>query len=1146
MYTPDNIAGLEAYLACVFYEIGLADKGKCICRLQPLSVNYDRSDVNIRRHYLAFINDTPVAFMTIGIGLDDLYHKAVEFSNACPAISCKCLFYRKHNNINLLAQEYFQGCDLENGWKQKVLNEQQIIFAVKMVLKSLNTTLVNSSNEAREHELKDLIDCFSDKVCWDSFDRTWVANIYMPLLKESLLTGTALRRWTNGDLITRNIMIDIQNNVRLVDYEFAMSTHFYLNDYVRLMEFTDIPKALLLKGVGDYQALSEGSILFFWICHAILSAKVVSKDKLRDDASMYNGYLSYLRSMIIKESPSIKSFFMQQIINEKIKSDTLEAQFEVAKLKYTKIESELRKLLTIEQNKVIQLQSSDLLRINNQIKKHRIISSLYYRIRPFLKYLSHKLFNNNVPTMRTLANENDIKFSIDSINNIIVSHNLLPIAIRSTSKYLTVYGWIIDTQANDTLKSVNVYIDNKIFTCGYGIIRTDVADKFKSPNYKYSGFKCDIPVEEIKAGKHKLFLQGFTKANKEYRLAKQYVLIDMNFKRLSIFLRLIKKLFQYLRSPRMTLQKVLKANTYVKRYGVKIFLLKCLQIFCGHSILNSEQYKIWIKENEPDYVSLQKQREKEFLVYPKISIIVPTFNARITMLISMLNSVVSQTYSNWELCVVDGGSKNRDVKRILSKYAASNAKIRVKFLSINKGITGNTNEAISMATGDFIAFLDHDDILAPFALFEIVNAIQDNPDVKCLYSDEDKISGDGKKRYNPFFKPDFAPDTLRSYNYICHFFVCRKDIGDSIGWVRKGFDGAQDYDFILRLSEKTQQFVHIAKILYHWRAHSNSTALSSNNKISSATAGKKCLEEHLQRIGSPGSVSNVLNSEYYDVQFPLSFIPLVSIIIPNKNQSGLLKKCISSIMEKSSYRKFEIIVIENKSTEQQIFDLYNELKKHPNVKVIEWDYEFNFSALNNFAVQQAEGEIVLFLNNDVEVISVDWIERMLQHAIRKDVGAVGAMLYYPDDTIQHAGVIVGLGGVAGHSHKCLSRYHSCYTNRLQIVQNLSAVTAACLMMRKEVFTDVGGFDEDLVVAFNDVDLCLRIRGKGYLIVWTPYAELYHHESKTRGLDNTTERIRRFNHEISIIHERWAGFLAKGDPYYNCNLTTNKEDFSIKD
>ncbi len=450
-----------------------------------------------------------------------------------------------------------------------------------------------------------------------------------------------------------------------------------------------------------------------------------------------------------------------------------------------------------------------------------------------------------------------------------------------------------------------------------------------------------------------------------------------------------------------------------------------------------------------------------------------------------------------------------------------------------------------MSTGDFIALFDHDDLLHPAALYEMMKAIcEENADF--IYTDENTFQKTPEDAYCPHFKADFAPDTLRSYNYICHFTAFSKKLLDKLGeGFRSEFDGSQDYDMVLRLTEQAQKIVHIPKILYYWRCHVNSVASDISAKPYTVVAAKKALQEHLKRVGLKGEVLDSSIPSTYRIAYEIEGNPLISILIPNKDHIDDLEKCINSIREKSTYSNWEIIIIENNSTEEETFAYYEELKKDSRIRVVVWDSEFNYSAINNFGAQSARGEHLLLLNNDVEILTPDWIEQMLMFSQRNDVGAVGAMLYYPDDTVQHAGVILGIGGVAGHAHKYFNRGNYGYMSRMTIAQNYSCVTAACVMISRDVWDEVDGLDESFKVAFNDVDLCMRIRKAGYLVVWTPYAELYHYESKSRGFEDTPEKQKRFQGEVLRFQDRWGKELQEGDPYYNPNLTLVHENFSCR-
>lgn len=584
---------------------------------------------------------------------------------------------------------------------------------------------------------------------------------------------------------------------------------------------------------------------------------------------------------------------------------------------------------------------------------------------------------------------------------------------------------------------------------------------------------------------------------------------------------------------------------YLKKNGLRATVYRVLK-GAGPMPVDKRKLKKIAKDY---YISAQRREQEENAQFPKdikFSVLVPLYNTPESFLKAMIESVQAQTYKNWELCLADGSDKEHSfVGEICKKYADGDRRIKYEKLERNLGISENTNACIRMATGEYIALFDHDDLLHPSALYEVMRAICGHG-ADFIYTDENTFSEEPRDAYNPHFKPDFSPDTLRSYNYICHLSAFSRELLDSVGYFRSEYDGSQDYDLILRLTEKAKKVFHIRKILYYWRAHKNSVAQDVGAKPYTVTAAKKALAAHLERCGLKGEVLDSSVPTTYHIKYEIDGNPLISVIIPNKDHTDDLDICLKSLYEKTSYKNFEVIIVENNSTEKETFEYYEAIaQKHGNVKIVKWEGNFNYSAINNFGVNYAKGEFILLLNNDVEIINGSCLEEMLMFAQRKDVGAVGAKLYYSDDTVQHAGVILGLGGTAGHAHKHFGRSHPGYMARASIAQNLSACTAACLMMRRDVFDEVGGLDENFEVAFNDVDLCMKIRKKGYLVVFTPYAELYHYESKSRGNDSTPEKLERFRGEIDRFKEKWQKQLDDGDPYYNPNLTLTRDDFSLK-
>lgn len=559
-------------------------------------------------------------------------------------------------------------------------------------------------------------------------------------------------------------------------------------------------------------------------------------------------------------------------------------------------------------------------------------------------------------------------------------------------------------------------------------------------------------------------------------------------------------------------------------------------------------YQKWIVRHLPGSKELEKQRRTKFEYQPKISIVVPLYKTPEKYLRQLVDTVKAQTYPNWELCLSDGSGADSPIRKLLESLASSDERIKVIFHEKPLQISENTNAGIEAATGDYIAFADHDDELTPHALFQCVKALNENRDIRILYSDEDKMSMDGHKFFQPHFKPDYNPDLLCTVNYICHLFVVDREIISQVGMLRKEFDGAQDYDFIFRCVEtvKPEQIYHIPRILYHWRCHEDSTAENPESKTYAFEAGKRAIEEHYKRTGIN---AEVLQGEFlglYRTRFIRDHDPLISIIIPNKDHIADLKRCMDSIDKKSTYQNYEYIIVENNSTEEETFQYYKKLEaENPKAHVVYWDREFNYSAINNYGATFAKGEYILLLNNDTEIINEDCLEQLLGYCMRSDVGAVGARMYYEDDTIQHAGVVIGFGGIAGHCFVLQPRGTTGYCHRIICAQDYSAVTAACMMVKRSAFNEVGGLTEELAVAFNDIDFCMKLRAAGYLIVYNPYAELYHYESKSRGLDDTPEKVARFAREIETFEKRWPEILKDGDPYYNPNLTLDSQDFSLR-
>ena len=606
----------------------------------------------------------------------------------------------------------------------------------------------------------------------------------------------------------------------------------------------------------------------------------------------------------------------------------------------------------------------------------------------------------------------------------------------------------------------------------------------------------------------------------------------------------------------MRIQNIInQVRYYRKKYGIRKTIKKIIskvysKIFRREENLKMqserEKYQVWIKNNEPTAEELEVQRQNKFEINPKFSIVIPMYNTPVNFFTELVDCLKAQTYSNWEMCLADGSPKKNEE---LDPIIKSDERIKYVFLSENKGISGNTNEALKLATGDYILLVDHDDLIPVFCLYELSKRINKNPEAEFIYTDEDKIEGTKDKRCDPHFKPDFAIDTLRSNNYITHLSVFKKELMDKLGGFRDKYNGAQDFDIIIRATENTKNIIHIPKVLYHWRVHPNSTAMVADAKPYAYEAGIKVIEDHLERQGLEAKVTHGGDIPgVYEVEYKVKGNPKVSIIIPNKDSVKLLRNCINSILKLTTYKNYEIIVVENNSTEAKTFDYYETIQKLEKVRVIKYPEKgFNYSKIINFGVKNCEdSEFVVQLNSDTELLTNNWLEKFIGFAQREDVGAVGARLYYEDKSIQHAGIGVGICDLAANLLTNTPRNFHAYFGRECLTQDLSAVTGACLFSRRSIYEEVGYMDEEnFAVAFNDVDFCLKIRQKGYLIVYNPYVEFMHYESKTRGYEDTPEKKERFERESNNFRTKWRKVLDAGDPYSNINFDKNTAQYNVR-
>lgn len=695
-----------------------------------------------------------------------------------------------------------------------------------------------------------------------------------------------------------------------------------------------------------------------------------------------------------------------------------------------------------------------------------------------------------------------------------------------TTNNLTITGWALDTI---TKESPTFTINNENQVSAYNIqrvLREDVNQIYQTEPAIEAGFV--VTLEGIKQKKvlpfH--FQSSAHVITVDFPLNKKYPVIPGTEDKVTRLWIKAKKGFKYM---------------------AKNGISHTIQRAKIEKLRNQASYPNWLARNEVLDIEAMTQEIATFHYQPKISIAMPVYNVEEKWLRLCIDSILNQVYTNWELCMADDASTDPNVKKILTEYQQLDERIRVVFREQNGHISEATNSALAIATGEFVALLDNDDELAINAFYEVVKVLNENPELDLIYSDEDKIDMDGN-RSDPAFKPDWSPDLLLGTNYISHLGVYRRSILEEIGGFLKGYEGSQDYDLVLRFTEKTtkERIKHIPKVLYYWRMLPTSTAVDQGSKGYAFEAGLRAVQDALVRRGMNGHATHGAANGLYDVYYDIESEKLVSIIIPTKNGYKDVQRCVSSIIEKTTYQNYEIIMADNGSTDPKMHELYAEFEQQlPGRFFVESiDIPFNFSTINNRAAKKAHGEYLLFLNNDTEVITENWLTLMVSFAQQERIGCVGAKLLYPNNTVQHAGVILGLGGVAGHGHYGYPHGDLGYFGRLAINVNYSAVTAACLLMKKADFDAVGGFEEAFTVAFNDVDLCLKVQALGRDNVWLHEAELYHFESQTRGYDDKGKKKKRFEQEKVMMEEKW-GPLIENDPFYNPNLTRDIPNFSLR-
>lgn len=921
-----------------------------------------------KRFYKLTLDGSPDLHLSYGERLKDTYERLKAFNRQLPRYTCKPVFFSEGQKYDLLGQEFFSGQPIDKALISGKVSEHEvteILDKLRIALKSLE---VDSSKSAMLSELNEFGNLLKQNKFFSEFDKTVLTESLLPYLKEKSSCLAPKIRWSNGDMAARNIILSDNTDFRIIDCEFALQTHFFDEDWVRLSRYSHSQFSSLTSINKQIAQPNEFIATFFWLRQALLESQIHS----------------------------------DQCDSNSLKKD-LEIDLSNA-------------YLTINSLKSLQKKPSLLLKgISRQLFDH-----IKWR-----KNLERKLF---VESHRRI----DAETSLDKL-------------------------------------------DSKI-----SLIQESASWKKTAP-LRFLRRKF---IDPIKRGE----LQE-TKDSTERKKAK--------------------------------------------------------------GLGPTKLYRKWIAKHDRFGFREYNKAKKQLALLkakPLFSILLPVFDPDENHLRATIHSVISQIYTNWELCIVNDASKNPYVKALLDSVASGDERVKISHRKTNGHISQASNDAAELAKGDFLVLLDHDDLLRPHSLLRNAQKINEDERLQLIYSDEDKLDEHGA-RFDHYFKPDWNPDLFISQNYLCHLTCLSRKAFMGVGGFRTGVEGSQDWDLLLRVTEqiKDKEIGHIPEILYHWRATDKSTAKALKNKTYALSGSLKVVNDALERRNEKAlaEISDIENG-YLRIKYSTpAQPPLVSIIIPTKDRLNLIARCIESVLDKTCYSNYEIIVLDHESSDPSVIEYFKSLISQDRVRFLKVSGKFNYSKINNFGARQAKGEILLFLNNDIEVVEGEWLNEMVTQTIRPEIGCVGAKLLYPNNKVQHGGVIMGLGGVAGHSHKHFHADDPGYKHRLKLVQNYSAVTAACLSIRKSVFEEVNGFNEKtLKVAFNDVDLCLKVKQSGYRNLWTPYSVLIHHESASRGRDDSPDKIIRFQREILYLKKKWQHIIEE-DPSYNSNLTLRREDFGLR-
>jgi len=1047
--------------------------------LEPMPGNPERRDYNTRRRFLVRTNTSSLAVLVVGKDLTELRQKSELFSQAYPDLACPVFASGTADNDDVLLTEYFAGQTASNALNDPLIGETGLLAALQRLADQLKFAQKASTPEAMTGE----IDAVRSKVLgipyWTNADRSFLEDIVFPFVSEKLSSLPLACRVTNGDFVLSNILLNAQGETRIIDYEQAVLTHFHQEDWLRLT-YWNAPRPIREFALSQVDNIDTIQ-LYLWLKQLYFEAEVNQPAKAQADLQHWG---REIRRTLNRQDTGLQRSLLWPTEKRSDISQLLQLQSK-AYYNYTRA-IELFAFANQREIKIRQMQASFSWRATAWLRAlRRKCIDPYFRRPTSLQ----SPINNGIS-----ASAPGFPFSYSDFfrpETIPLQFKInRPIDWTTALAKTAVEGWVF-TELPIKLCKVRARVGERLYSGTYGLDRTDIAEKFLAQ--ATSGFLIEIALQDNDA---EIVLETSDDQGIWYPFFSRSLVVQRH----------------------QTARAAFRSYTnWVARYDTL------------------------------DSVQLEALRNDSSNIKnaPLISVVLPVYNVPERFLIQAIESVRCQVYVNWELCIADDASTLPHVKRVIEQYVKNDPRIKAVFRPKNGHISEASNSALEIASGEFTSFLDHDDELAPHALYCIAKQISDHPAVEIIYSDEDKIDENGC-RFAPHFKPDWNPDLLTSQNYFCHLTTYRTHTLRLVGGLRTGFEGSQDWDLALRITEriKPDQIIHIPRVLYHWRAIEGSTAALLSAKSYTNQAASKAIEEHFSRKAEAVKLSMIIGGHWRVHRRLSTPAPLVTLIIPTRNRRDLLVRCVESIIDKTAYRNFEFLIADNESTDPKLKAYYKKAGKRQRFVVLPCPGPFNFSAINNRAVEQAHGEIIGLLNNDLEAINPDWLDEMVGHAMRPDIGVVGAKLYYPDMTVQHAGVITGIGGVAGHAFKHSARRdQGTPQNRAHVTHNVSAVTAACAVLRKSVYLEAGGFDENnLKVAFNDVDFCLRVQDLGYRNLFTPFAEFIHHESASRGAEDSPEKVARFQTEVAFMKQRWGERLLN-DPAYNPNLSLETEDFA---